>query len=806
MFESRAAARHRPRVIRVRIACKLLAAAWLAMGAASNGITAPMNASAGKTPVPSATTAVPAASAYAELLLEVHLNDQDEQESALFLRTSSGELLAGADDLRKWRVLLPKRRPLSYEGADFYPLSAITGSSYRIDTATQTIFITVPPTGLEGTVIGGFYTANGKPTPSPLGGFLNYNLFASRPSGGATTTNAYTELGLFNAWGVGTTSYLGNDLDGPARQWIRLETTLTQDHPEDRASIKIGDAITDGGMTGLATRFGGVQYATNFATQPGLVTLPLPSIGGSAAVPSTVQLYVNGVLQRTQEVPPGPFQVPTVPVASGPGLITMVITDILGRRQVITAPFYATNSLLAKGLDDFSFSLGRERQNFGVESNDYGPTVGSMMFRRGFTDSLTGEVRAEAAPGQQTVGAGGFFAVANSGIFNLAAAASHSPLGNGTLGQIGYQAIGRTLNGSINLQFASPRFTQLGYLPGTTAPRRQATGSFGAFMGDAGSVSLNYVHTSDPVLGDVRLAIANYTKSFGQAGFLSLNVVHDLSGASGNYMYLSLTVPLSTQSSASFGVSHQGGSTTPFAQVQQSLPSGTGFGYLLASQFGNNAASQGSLDYQNDVGTYDVSAYRVGGQTLYTADVGGGVGFLGGDLFASRQITDSFAVVDVPGQPDVDIYAQNQVVAHTDSKGYAVIPRLNAYQDNHIGYDPRNLSLDTDIGDATMDVVPYYRSGVLVTFPVKSVKGVTFTVKLPDGSFLPAGAEITAPGQGEPFPVGYDGEAYVTGLSGEVRLKADWADQACEFTVTIPGDSKDPLPDLGIFTCEATKP
>ena len=776
------------------------------MGALVNGFAAPMNPSTDEIPAPAAATSAPAQGTYAELLLEVHLNEQDEQESVLFLQTPSGELLAGADDLRKWRVLLPKTPPLSYEGADFYPLSAIRGSHYRIDVSTQTIFITIPPAGFEGTVIGGFYPGSGKPTPSPLGGFLNYNLFASRPSGGATTTNAFMELGLFNAWGVATSSYLGNELDGPARQWVRLETTFTQDHPEDRASFRMGDAITDGGMTGLDTRFGGLQYATNFATQPGLVTVPLPSMSASAAVPSTVQLYVNGVLQRTQQVEPGPFTVPQVPVASGPGLITLVVTDLLGRRQVITAPFYAASSLLTKGLDDFSFSLGRERQEFGVESNDYGPTMGSMMFRRGYTDSFTGEVRAEAAPGQQTLGAGGFFGVAQSGIFNLAAAASHSPLGDGALGQVGYQAIGTTLNAGINLQFASPHFTQLGYLPGTAAPRLQASGNLGASLGEAGSVSVSYIHTDDPILGETRLAIANYTKSLGQAGFLSLNLVHDLSGGTGNSLYLSWTLPLSAQRSATFGVSHQAGATTPFAQLQQSLPAGTGFGYMVASQFGKDAASQGSLDYQNDVGTYDLSAFRVGGQTLSTADIAGGIGFLGGDVFASRQITDSFAVVEVPGQPDVDVYSQNQVVAHTDSSGYAVIPRLNAYQDNHIGYDPRNLSLDTDIGDATTDVVPYYRSGVLVKFQVKKIKGVTFTVKLPDGSFLPAGAEIFAPDQGEPFPVGYDGGAYVTGLSGEARLKADWADQECEFTVTVPDDSKDPLPDLGVFTCEARKP
>ena len=99
-------------------------------------------------------------------------------------------------------------------------------------------------------------------------------------------------------------------------------------------------------MTGLPTRFGGIQYGTNFSTQPYFVTFPLPSLKGEAALPLMVQLYVNGVLKIPQEVPPGPFTVPAVPVVMGAGQATMVVQDMLGRQQVISAPFYATSNLL----------------------------------------------------------------------------------------------------------------------------------------------------------------------------------------------------------------------------------------------------------------------------------------------------------------------------------------------------------------------------------------------------------------------------------------------------------------------------
>lgn len=758
-------------------------------------------------PVPPAVTpGGTAAAGPSEMLLDVYVNEQAMHETALFLEMSPGELLAQPADLQNWRLIMPLVPLVRYDNTDFYPLKAIAGTRYQIDTASQSIHITVPPSALTSSIIDGFYPGGAKPQPSPPGGFLNYSVFASHVQA-TTVTNAFAELGLFNSLGVLTNSELGNDLNGSARRWIRLETTFTHDRPEDVASLRVGDATTVGGMTGLVVRFGGVQYGTNFATQPGLATLPLPSIGGSAAVPSTVQLYVNGTLQRTQDVQPGPFVVPTVPISTGPGVITLVVRDILGRQQIITQSFYAANTLLAKGLDDYSYSLGKQRLNFGVESDDYGPALASAVFRRGYTDNFTGEVRGEAAPGQQTLGTGGFLSAGTAGVFNLAVAGSHSSTqGEGGLGQFGYQYLGSAFNAGLNVQVASPHFTQAGYLPGTSAPHLQASANVGAFLGAAGSASLGYVREDDPVLGKIRLATFNYTRTLGESAFLSFDVYRDLSGQGNSGAMLSVTVPLGEQRSASFGVSHQSGNTTPFAEIQRSLPAGTGYGYRLATQLGSNASSQGELDYQNDVGTYDVSAFHAGGQTLYQGGLSGGFGYVGGDFFASRTIDDSFAVVEVPGQANVDVYAQNQVVGQTDSHGYAVIPRLNPYQENHIGYDPRNLPLDTDIADANMTLVPYFRSGLVAHFSVKSQHGVTFVVRLPDGRPIPAGAVIEVPGQPTPFPVGYDGQAYVVGLSAKTRLKASWADQSCVFTVEVPPPGKDPLPDLGIFTCEAIKP
>ncbi len=118
------------------------------------------------------------------------------------------------------------------------------------------------------------------------------------------------------------------------------------------------------------------------ADGPYFITFPLPTIGGQAALPSTVQLYVNGLLKETQQVPPGPFSIPAMPVVTGPGTATIVVQDMLGREQVISSSFYASSDLLKSGLDDYSFSAGKLRDNYGVDSNDYGPSAATGTFRR----------------------------------------------------------------------------------------------------------------------------------------------------------------------------------------------------------------------------------------------------------------------------------------------------------------------------------------------------------------------------------------------------------------------------------------
>ena len=742
-----------------------------------------------------------------EVLLEVHINGQDGYGTDTLLSMDSEPnegLYATAAELKRWRLVRPKTKPYEYAGDRFYSLRAVPGLAYHVDNSTATLWITVPAKDFVGTnIVGGLDTRNPQPQPTPPGGFLNYDVFATHDPMAGPAVNGLFEAGVFNNWGVGTSQFIDQNLGRAHSHLIRLGTVWTYDDPRDMTSLKLGDSYTRGGMGGLSVLLGGIRYGTDFSTQPYFLTFPLPALSGETATPSTLQLYLNGKLSQTEHVPPGQFLMPTVPIQTNPADITLVVQDAFGRQHVITTSFYASSQLLKPGLNDYSFSFGKLRENFGIESNRYGPAAATGLFRHGFTEHFTSGLRGEVSKDLQDFSLGAAYANVLTGELDGAVAVSHSALGDGTLGRLVWRRQWQVINIGGSIQLASPRFTELGY-NGQPAPRRQISASIGGYLGDAGSASLAYVDQSD-VGTNIRLLSANYSANIGRFGFLNLSVFHAVGGTSDNGVSLTFSMPFGERTSIDTGIIQQNGVPRAFAQVQKSLPLGTGFGYKAGAEIGPNAVTQGEFDYQNSAGTWRAGAQNIGGQTDYQAEASGSLAFVAGHLFASRQINNAFGVVEVPGLANVTIYSQNQPVAVTDKQGYALIPGLLAYQNNQLGLSAENLPLSTQIGNLQVDAVPQYRSAAFVKFNVSNTRGATLTIDRGDGKPLPPGASVHIAGEKKTFPVGLDGELYITGLKSHNELEADWDDQHCRFVVDMP-ESNDPLPNLGTYTCKGVRP
>lgn len=188
---------------------------------------------------------------------------------------------------------------------------------------------------------------------------------------------------------------------------------------------------------GRSVRFGGIQLATNFATQPGFIPFPTPVISGEAVLPSTVDLIVNSFTRLEQDILPGPVSISNLPAVSGEGEHNLMVRDILGRERVITQPYYVSNTLLLEGLKDYSPDIGFTREDFGVESNQYDRFIVAGTYRTGLSNQFTGELRAELLDDQQTAGFGGSYLWPSLGVVSLGVATSRSDLGSGGMLSLG---------------------------------------------------------------------------------------------------------------------------------------------------------------------------------------------------------------------------------------------------------------------------------------------------------------------------------------------------------------------------------
>ena len=729
----------------------------------------------------------------------VRVNGEDHGTVRL-VQAVDGRLFARQADLAQWRLRPPPSATVKALGEDHVPLDAFSGTELRIDSAQQSIEIQVPARFFELTRLNPSGPQAQAPQPVSAGGFLGYDVSFDETAG-ARSVGGLFEVGAFGSMGVFTTSLL---MQG--RRATRLDSTLTRDFPESMETLRLGDTFGASGLWGRSVRFGGLRFGTNFATAPTLSTLPMPGLSGEAVLPSATDLYIDGVLRQTVNVPAGPFRIDGLPVLSGQGEVRLVVRDLLGREQVITLPYYASTSLLRAGLVDHSFEIGRIRNGYGSRADHYGRLAAVYQHRRGLSDRLTGEMRLEWLEDQYAAGIGGSGVLGELGVVSAAGAFSSGPNGSGRLMQAAFERIAmRGPSFALRGQWTTPAFNQLGQPPGEPAVARRLSASAGVPTGWGGSVSGGFVSTVARDRAPVEVATLGYTQTLGRSAALVLNGARSFSGDGATTVSLTLVIGLGNGMSAAGSVMRQDGGTVSQLQVQRNLQSGddTGFRALVGDGPTGQRAEAGVIR-QSSIGSFIAEAANLSGTTSVRAGVTGGLTLLAGRPFLSRRLGEGFGVVHVPDFPGVAVYVNNRLAARTDPQGYAILTDLLPYQANPVRIETSDLPIDTAIDTTQLQAVPHFRSGVMLRFPVRRSASALVRLVLEDGEPIPLGAEVMLEGGAEPFIVANDGEVYLTGLSTQNRLSATWNGQRCTFDVD-PGDRLGQLPRIGPVLCAGVR-
>ncbi|HYJ52014.1 MAG TPA: fimbria/pilus outer membrane usher protein [Allosphingosinicella sp.] len=739
------------------------------------------------------------ATALQPALLDVIVNGQRGEAPDTFLRDLEGRLLVSAATLRAWRLRAPASGAVTYQGEAFYPAATLPGLRMSVAEAEQRVTIDADPAAFEtqsGALGGGEPLAM---TPPAGGAYLNYDLFVEHARGRTVGAGAF-DAGIFTRHGVGTTSFVAS-AGGAQTKVTRLETTWTIDRPIHLSSIRIGDSISAAGPGAAPVRFAGVQFARNFAVQPGYLTMPLPVASGSAAVPSVVDVYVNNTLQGQQQVAPGPFELSNVPVPSGNGTVQIVVRDLLGREVVSEQNYYASSILLRRGLHDFSYEAGFLRQRFGIESNRYGSFFVSGTHRYGFSDRITGEVTAQASERRQMVGTT-FTAVAfDLAQVSVSASASHNERGAGYRAAASFERRASHLSFGSFVEYASRDYATLGVA--TLVPPRLTVQGFASLGLDWGGIGVNLVHR------DLRGArpdetLASTFASWRISPLMSLQIYarHSVIGQSRTDFGAHLAIALGGRSSASASFDQSRGGSAAYFSYQNDPPPGPGDGIRATARIGEAGGAEATYIHNFASASVSAQASYARGAGAVRLNAAGGLGWIDGRAFASRRLGDSFAAVRIDGYANVRVYADNQPVGKTDAEGRIIVTGLHPFEPNIIRLEQADLPIDAMLQTEELPVRPFARSGSVVRFAVQRERGVLMKVRLADGSPLPAGAEVRIDGNGAGAVAVSGGEVYLPFVAGPIRLQARWPGGACAFTALVPDDG-DPQPRLDGLVCRA---
>jgi len=765
-----------------------------------------------------------AAAAPAGLQLEVSINGYQINMVAGFDHAPDGGLSSTRSELRDIGIKVPG----AGKDSDMVLLSSIPGLTYTFDEAGMSIDIVATDEARLPKAYDILPIEEMSPALADYGMVLNYSAYAGSsavvndltPQFSGASVNldarAYAPFGVFQQTGSIDTEKF-NDAS-----ITRLDTTWTSTNQKRAETYRAGDLISSSMNWSRPVRMGGLQVQRDFNVRPDLVTTPLANLKGSAAVPSTLDVYVNGAKTFSDQVPQGPFEINRLPIISSQGTAQVVVTDPTGKSTVSEVQLYSSPLLLGPKLFDYSVEIGLARRNYGISSFDYDEEImGIVGGRYGFTDRLTGEFHAEIMQDLVDVGAGAVVQAGPLGTFNVAAAASFS---GGETGIFGYGAWEWGYD-SLMLRASSARtWGNFKDIAAVTAENDAATTGLDTTAFFSGGVpkavdqasltwgwdrfdtnfNLNLIHYV-PAAGDESLLVsASATKAVNDKLTVFAAAYKDLAQPDNFGAQLGFSMSLGgTDSNTSISSSAVYDNTGYSLQSAAVKPMDVGYGsygYRVNASYdtehrlaasgsyrGQHAVVHGSVDNRGDTMRGDV---RVEGSVI-AAKPG---------VFFSNPVTDSFVVVDT-GTEGVGVEYENRYAGKTGKSGKIVLTQVPSYRPTKVSIDPLTLPLNSNVTDVDKKVSPRAKSGVVVDFAVKTeTKSALVILKDPGGAFVPPGTMVTLEGQAEPVPMGYDGEVYLTDLADKNTIRADVNGQDCSASFDYKEDDSTQVV-IGPITC-----
>jgi outer membrane usher protein len=241
--------------------------------------------------------------------------------------------------------------------------------------------------------------------------------------------------------------------------------------------------------------------------------------------------------------------------------------------------------------------------------------------------------------------------------------------------------------------------------------------------------------------------------------------------------------------------------------LQKSPPVGEGFGYRFQiTPSEQQMPSNGNFKYKAPFGIYELNYDRnSNGGNATNLNAFGGIVAIGNNIFFTRPVTESFALIQVPGVRGVRGYLSNQEIGQTDSKGNLVITNLLPYYSNKLKIQDEDIPLNYRIDANEKVIAPAFRGGAIVNFPVQRIQSLVGNISIEASGkiVVPVYGQLSLTVNGKQLdsPIGNKGEFYLENISpGRYKANVEYLQGLCIFDLNVP-HSEQPIVNLGNLKC-----
>ncbi|MEO9301021.1 fimbria/pilus outer membrane usher protein [Acinetobacter pittii] len=762
---------------------------------------------------------------FTQLFLNISINTNAAEDLVAVGQSEDGKLYIRARDLKALRIKMNEQTPDS----QWVCINDLKGIQFKYLENEQSLNLQVPSNMLTGYAV----DLNGQQITSPHllkmkplnAAILNYSLYNSITNDENTFSGSAE--GIFNS-AIGNFSsgvlYNGSNENSYSHEkWVRLESKWQYVDPEKIRIYTLGDFISNSPDWGSSVRMAGFQWSSAYTQRGDIVTSALPQFSGSAALPSTLDLYVNQQKIYSGLVPSGPFDIKQLPFISG-NEVTLVTTDATGQQSITKKPYYFSSKILAKGINEFSVDVGIPRYNYGLYSNDYDDaTFASGAIRYGYSNSLTLSGGVEASTdGLSNLGTGFAKNLFGFGVINADIAASQYKDENGYSALLGLEGrISKNISFNTSYRkvfdnyFDLARVSQVRYLKDNQINAEsqnylsysaladeifRAGINYNFYAGYGAYLGYNQIKYSD---NSYKLLSANLSGSLNKNWGFYTSAYKDYENNKDYGVYFALRYTPSNKLNSITSVSNESGRLSYrqeiFGLSEPKIGSFGWGGYVERDEDANENNASVYASYRARAAYLTGRYNRFGDNDQVALSATGSLVAAAGRIFAANEIGEGYAVVTNAG-PQSQILNGGVNLGFTDKSGRFLIPSLMPYQENHIYLDPSYLPLNWSVKTTDQKTVVGYRQGTLVDFGAHQV--ISGLVKLVDQNNSPLlpGYTVRINGQQDGV-VGYDGEVFIQNLLKQNKLEVDLMDHGtCQVDFTYNSNQYS-TKKLGPYIC-----